>query len=482
MDGAPVEDAALLSALREMIQPDKLEELSMKTVMRALREKFGEGVRSRKAWVSEQVTAIVQGLGDSTEAAAAAADNEPSAAASESEASDLDLSDGEEPAAQLTDAELALQMQAEFNNEGLRARRAPAPKRKRPAADDGIAPKKKRQTGYAAPMLVMEPLLSYLRETGGMGPEDTTIPRSAVQKHLTDTMKAAGLINPKDGREFLLNEELQAVFKRKKLTYFSLAKHLTPLLKRPEDVGVLTAPADDEDEDEEDEGDSSADEDDVNLSSSDSDEATAASKPKKAKAHKAKSGGQAKAKAKASVEADGPKRPTSSYMYYAADRREWFKEHQPDLKMTEVAKLVGAEWQGLSDKRRKKYTDLAAKDKGRYEREKGQSKGKLRKKTKSKAADGQKQPNTGGLNAPMVLSAELQAVCGGERVLSRAQVMKHIWAYIKANDLQNPENKQLIQCDAPLLKITGGQQEVRGFSISKFLAGHLSKPTDDNAN
>ena len=60
--------------------------------------------------------------------------------------------------------------------------------------------------------------------------------------------------------------------------------------------------------------------------------------------------------------------------------------------------------------------------------------------------------------------------------------MKHIWAYIKANDLQNPENKQLIQCDAPLLKITGGQQEVRGFSISKFLAGHLSKPTDDNAN
>ena len=65
----------------------------------------------------------------------------------------------------------------------------------------------------------MEPLLTYLRQTGGMGPEDTTSPRSAVQKHLTETMKAAGLINPKDGREFLLNEELQAVFKRKKLTY-----------------------------------------------------------------------------------------------------------------------------------------------------------------------------------------------------------------------------------------------------------------------
>ncbi len=472
-----VSDVALLLALREMIQPDKLEELSMKTVMRALREKFGEGVRSRKAWVSEQVTAIVQGLGDSTEAAATAAgDNEPSAAASESEASDLDLSDGEEPAAQLTDAELALQMQAEFNNEGLRARRAPAPRRKRPAADAGSAPKKKRQTGYAAPMLVMEPLLTYLRDTGAMSLEDTTIPRSAVQKHLTDTMKAAGLINPKDGREFLLDEQLQAIFKRKKLTYFSLSKHLTPLLKRPEDVGVLTAQFDDEDEEDDDEGDISADEDGVNLSSSDSDqEVAAAPKPKKAKA--AKSNG----KAKASVGADGPKRAISSYFYYAADRREWFKKHQPGLKVTEVAKLVGAEWKGLSDQQRKQYNDLAAKDRARYERETGQPKGKSRKKkAKSKAADGQKQPHTGGLNAPMVLSAELQAVCGGEQVLSRAQIMKHIWAYIKANDLQKPENKQLIQCDASMLKITGGQQEVRGFSISKFLAPHLSKPPEDD--
>ncbi len=42
--------------------------------MRALREKFGEAcVRSRKAWLVEQVTVIVQGLGDSTEAAAEAA-------------------------------------------------------------------------------------------------------------------------------------------------------------------------------------------------------------------------------------------------------------------------------------------------------------------------------------------------------------------------------------------------------------------------
>ena len=471
MEGVDDDDAALLAALRALIQPDKLEELSMKKVMRALREQFGDGVRSRKPWVSEQVTAIVQGL----EAPA----NEPqSAAASESEGSDLDLSDGE-PAVQLTDAELALQMQAEFNNEGLRKRRAPAPKRKRPASDDGSAPKKKRQTGYAAPMLVMEPLLTYLRNIGAMGPEDTTIPRSAAQKHLIDTMKAAGLKNPKDGREFLLNEELQAVFKRKKLTYFSLPKHLAPLLKRPEDVGVLTAQDEDEgDEDDEDEGEEgSGGEDDLDLSSSDSED-TPASKQKKPKiGAKTKAKPNSKTKTKPSAGADGPKRATSAYFYYAADRRVWFKEHQPDLKMTEVAKLVGAEWKGMSDKQRKKYNDLAAKDKARYEREKGQAKGKRRKNTKSKAAGVDKKPNTGGLNAPMVLSAELRAVCGGQQVLSRAQVMKHVWIYIKENGLQKAENKQIIQCDAPMLKITGGQQEVTGFSISKFLGAHLSKPT-----
>ena len=69
-DASPIADAALndatlLVALRELIQPNKLEELSMKKVMKALRETFGDGVRARKPWILEQVTAIVQGLGDS---------------------------------------------------------------------------------------------------------------------------------------------------------------------------------------------------------------------------------------------------------------------------------------------------------------------------------------------------------------------------------------------------------------------------------
>ena len=502
---APPDDDTLLVALRELIQPDKLEELSMKSVMRALREKFGDGVRSRKPWISEQVTTIVQGLGDGDggdggggAAPGPGGSSAAAAAASESDVSDAELSD-DEPAAPLTDAELALQMQAQFNNEGLRRRAAPAkraaPKRKRDDDSGAAGATKKRQTGYAAPMLVMEPLLSYLRKTGAMGDDATTIARSACQKHLTELMKAGGMKNPKDGREFLLDDELQAVFKRKKVTYFSIAKHLTPMLKRPEDVGAVAAPDSDSDSNGSDGSDGSDgsgsdddDEDAVGLSSSDSDdeEAAAAPKPKKQKAApksakapaKKKQKGAAGAKAKAAQ--DGPKRATSAYFYYAADRRDWFKEEQPELKMTEVAKLIGAEWKGLSDDQKGKYNKLAAKDKARYEKEKGKMKGKGKGKAKAKkgkAADGgDKKPNTGGLNAPMVLSADLRAVCGGAAVLSRAQIVKQLWVYIKANELQRASNKQIIECDEAMQKVMGGEREIKGFSMSKYIGAHVTKP------
>ena len=62
-------------------------------------------------------------------------------------------------------------------------------------------------------------------------------------------MKAKGMKNPNDGREFILDEDLQAVFKRKKVTYFSIAKFLTPLLKRPEDVQSAQEPDEDEEDD-----------------------------------------------------------------------------------------------------------------------------------------------------------------------------------------------------------------------------------------
>lgn len=47
------------------------------------------------------------------------------------------------------------------------------------------------------------------------------------------------------------------------------------------------------------------------------------------------------------------------------------------------------------------------------------------------------------------ISPELQAIIGMEKC-SRPQIVKQLWAYIKDNNLQNPEDKRKINCDEKL--------------------------------
>lgn len=73
---------------------------------------------------------------------------------------------------------------------------------------------------------------------------------------------------------------------------------------------------------------------------------------------------------------------------------------------------------------------------------------------------------------PMKLSAELEAVIG-KGPLSRGEVVKKIWDYIKKNDLQNPKNKRNIFADDKLMPIFG-KKEVTMFEMTKLVSGHLS--------
>jgi upstream activation factor subunit UAF30 len=74
---------------------------------------------------------------------------------------------------------------------------------------------------------------------------------------------------------------------------------------------------------------------------------------------------------------------------------------------------------------------------------------------------------------PMAVSEELSAVIG-PGPLPRGQVMKKLWEYIKANDLQNPKNKRNILADAKLKPIFGGKGEVTMFEMTKLVSAHLS--------
>ncbi len=76
------------------------------------------------------------------------------------------------------------------------------------------------------------------------------------------------------------------------------------------------------------------------------------------------------------------------------------------------------------------------------------------------------------LMKPMQLSADLEAVIG-KGPMSRGEVVKQIWVYIKKHDLQNPSNKRNIIADEKLLPIFGGKKEVTMFEMTKLVSSHL---------
>ena len=76
------------------------------------------------------------------------------------------------------------------------------------------------------------------------------------------------------------------------------------------------------------------------------------------------------------------------------------------------------------------------------------------------------------LQQPLTPSAELGAVVGTGKV-TRGEVVKKVWDYIKANKLQNPANKREIIADAKLKPVFGGKDRVTMFEMNKHLAKHL---------
>jgi upstream activation factor subunit UAF30 len=73
---------------------------------------------------------------------------------------------------------------------------------------------------------------------------------------------------------------------------------------------------------------------------------------------------------------------------------------------------------------------------------------------------------------PYTPSPDLAAVIGS-KPLSRGQVVKALWVYIKANKLQDAKNKRMINADAKLKPIFGGKSQVSMFEMAKHLSNHL---------
>lgn len=72
------------------------------------------------------------------------------------------------------------------------------------------------------------------------------------------------------------------------------------------------------------------------------------------------------------------------------------------------------------------------------------------------------------------LSKELAQVVGADQ-LSRGDVLKQLWVYIREKGLQDPQNKRLIRPDAALAKVFGTKEPVDMMKIAGLLKPHLQK-------
>lgn len=69
-------------------------------------------------------------------------------------------------------------------------------------------------------------------------------------------------------------------------------------------------------------------------------------------------------------------------------------------------------------------------------------------------------------------SAELSKVVGSNP-MPRTQITKKLWEYIKKHNLQDPNNKRMINADANLKPIFGGKSQVSMFEMTKLVSKHL---------
>mmetsp|Transcript_7324 Transcript_7324/g.11263 ORF Transcript_7324/g.11263 Transcript_7324/m.11263 type:complete len:325 (-) Transcript_7324:277-1251(-) len=105
---------------------------------------------------------------------------------------------------------------------------------------------------------------------------------------------------------------------------------------------------------------------------------------------------------------------------------------------------------------------------------------KRKRKDKDPPQKKKRKPKKPGLQPPYRLSEAMQSIVG-TTILPRPQVVTALWAYIKKNDLQNPEDKREIICDQKLKAIMDGQKTVTMFNMNRYITNHLLEKLDRSA-
>ena len=109
--------------------------------------------------------------------------------------------------------------------------------------------------------------------------------------------------------------------------------------------------------------------------------------------------------------------------------------------------------------------------------EKKTKKGKGAKKTTakkgSKSKTKEKKEKKPRKSPTMTLTEDLGEILGSQE-LPRNEVMKGVWAYIKDKNLQNADNKRVIEPDEALGKVFGSKEPIDMFQMTKLISQHMS--------
>jgi len=92
----------------------------------------------------------------------------------------------------------------------------------------------------------------------------------------------------------------------------------------------------------------------------------------------------------------------------------------------------------------------------------------VKKVAKKKSA---RKPNAAFM-APLTVSANLAEVIGS-KPLPRTEIIKKIWDYIKKNNLQDKNNRRMINADAKLKVVFAGKSQVSMFDLAKIVNNNV---------
>jgi len=134
------------------------------------------------------------------------------------------------------------------------------------------------------------------------------------------------------------------------------------------------------------------------------------------------------------------------------------------------AKDAGGDWAAKAEKGAKELEAMLPPPKEKKARGEGAAAGAK----KGAKRDTSKMKEEGrGIYRPLELSKELGAVCG-EKVLSRPEIVKAVWGYIKKNNLQSKKIPRGVVCDAKMKKVFGNVDVIDSFQLAKHISNHVT--------